>query len=97
MERNNSSTDTLANDDDNYLNKNLTGDIDYANELNTQELQLNNIKNKRRNKREYFETVRNNFVQEEDESNLEESELERTFVNPVCEYVAKDKKGSKVS
>ena len=51
--------------------------------MNTQELQLNNIKNKRRNNREYFETVRNNFVQEEDESNLEESELERTFVNPV--------------
>ena len=50
--------------------------------MNTQELQLNNIKNNR-NKREYFETVRNNFVQEEDESNLEESGLERTFVNPV--------------
>ena len=65
--------------------------------MNTQELQLNNIKTKRRNNREYFETVRNNLVQEEDESNLEESELERTFVNPICEYVAEDKKGSKDS
>ena len=41
-------------------------------EIVSQELRLNNIKNKR----DYFETVRNNFVQETDESNLE-SELER--------------------